>query len=156
MPPPSVTQVQNDSGPETGSTTVLIFGSDFTNPTVTDVAFGNNPSNFTVDADDLITAVSPAGSGTVDIVVTNADGIVVAGSFQYLSAQADVVFLTPDSGSVQGGTIVTLTGRGFQTVTQVNFGSTPATRFTINSDTEIVAESPPGGGVVEVGVVNLA
>jgi hypothetical protein len=156
MPAPTVTQVQNDSGPEVGATPVLIFGADFTNPLVTQVTFGGVVSNFTVDQDDLITAVSPPGTGSVDIEVTNADGTTVAGSFQYLPIVADVVFLAPGSGSVQGGTAVTLTGSGFLPVTQVNFGGTPALSFAINSDTEIVATSPPGQGVVEVGVVTAA
>ena len=156
MAPPTVTQVQNDRGPDSGATPVLIFGSDFTNPEVIQVTFGGRPSNFTVDADDLITAVSPAGTGVVDIEVTNADGSVIAGQFEYVASSADVVFLSPASGSMQGGTAVILTGSGFTTVTQVEFGGTPAPQFTVNSDTEIVAISPSGQGVVDVGVVNAA
>jgi hypothetical protein len=129
---------------------------DFTNPLVTGVAFGGKASNFTVDQDDLVTAVSPAGVGIADIELTNADGSAIAGIFIYTPDVADVVFLTPASGSMQGGTDVTLTGTGFLSVSQVTFGGTPATQITINSDSEIIATSPAGQGVVDVGVFNAA
>jgi hypothetical protein len=83
--------------------------------------------------------VSPAGVGIAGIEVTNADGSVVAGIFIYTPDVADVVFLSPSSGSTQGGTDVTLTGTGFLSVSQVTFGGTPATQFTIISDNEVVA-----------------
>jgi hypothetical protein len=47
--------------------------------------------------------------------------VTVAGQFQYTPSVADVVFLSPPTGSVQGGTQVILIGSGFSTVT--SFGS---------------------------------
>jgi hypothetical protein len=57
-----------------------------------------------------------------------------------------------------GGDNVTVTGSGFSGATAVNFGATPATSFTINSDTEIVAVSPAGptGTTVDITVVTPA
>jgi hypothetical protein len=65
-----------------------------------------------------------------------------------------VLSLTPASGS--GGTSVTVAGSGFTGATAVNFGSAAAGGFTVNSDTEIVAQAPPPNvsGSVDVTVTN--
>ena len=58
-------------------------------------------------------------------------------------------------GSDAGGSTVSLTGSGFSGATAVDFGSTPATSFTVNSNTSITAVAPPGtDGTVDVTVVN--
>jgi hypothetical protein len=61
--------------------------------------------------------------------------------------------LSPTSGLAVGGTSVTITGTGFTGASAVNFGSTPAASFKVNSWTSITAVSPPGtSGPVEVKV----
>jgi len=61
--------------------------------------------------------------------------------------------LSPTSGLAAGGTSVTITGTGFTGASAVNFGSTPAASFKVNSWTSITAVSPPGtSGFVEVTV----
>src|SRR5271163_4117884 len=57
--------------------------------------------------------------------------------------QAPVVSgLSPSSGSISGGTVVTIAGTGFTGATAVGFGSTSAFSFTVNSDTQITATTP--------------
>jgi len=57
---------------------------------------------------------------------------------------APVIFsLNPNTGPAAGGTSVTITGRNFTGATAVRFGANAATSFVVNSDTEIVAVSPP-------------
>ncbi|GGK06157.1 hypothetical protein GCM10011583_42290 [Streptomyces camponoticapitis] len=51
--------------------------------------------------------------------------------------------INPSQGPTTGGTTVTLTGIGMTGSTGVRFGSTNATSFTLNSDTQITAVSPP-------------
>ena len=47
---------------------------------------------------------------------------------------------------------MTITGTGFTGATAVDFGTTPATSFTVVSDTSITADSPAGTGTVDVTV----
>jgi hypothetical protein len=57
--------------------------------------------------------------------------------------------ISPNRGPRAGGTTVTITGTGFTGATSVTFGTASA-KFTVNSDTQITATSPPGSGTVAV------
>jgi DNA-binding beta-propeller fold protein YncE len=63
-----------------------------------------------------------------------------------------VTGLLPNAGPPSGGTTVAITGTNFANVTEVRFGSTKATSFTVNSETSISAVAPVGTGAVEVTV----
>jgi len=143
--PPRVTTVSVTSGPTVGGTNVTITGTGFTGATA--VTFGATPApSFAVSGDTSITAVSPATSaGTVDVTVTTAGGTSAASAadqFTFIAAPA-VSGLSPDSGTVDGGTLVTITGANFIEVSGVNFGESPA-GFTVNDDSSITAVSPAG------------
>jgi hypothetical protein len=70
---PAITSVTPSSGPAAGGTSVTLAGSGFSDATA--VSFGSTPaSSFTVNSDGSITAVDPAGSGTVDVKVVTAVG----------------------------------------------------------------------------------
>jgi hypothetical protein len=60
-----------------------------------------------------------------------------------LGVETTISGLTPTSGPESGGTSVVITGTNFTGATSVLFGSTPAASFTIDSDTQITAVSPP-------------
>jgi len=60
--------------------------------------------------------------------------------------------VSPASGSAAGGDTVIITGSGFTGAAGVLFGSTGAP-FTVASDTQITATSPPGTGTVDITVV---
>ena len=65
---PTVTGISPTSGPRSGGTSVTITGTNFTG--VTAVNFGATPAaSFTVNSATSITAITPAGSGTVDVTV---------------------------------------------------------------------------------------
>jgi hypothetical protein len=70
----------------------------------------------------------------------------------------EVTGVSPATGSVTGGTVVTLTGDGFTQASGVRFGTLPASSFTVNSDTSITVTSPPASvpGKVNVKVTNTA
>ena len=104
-PAPVVTSVGPTSGLTTGRTVVTITGKDFTGATA--VNFGRMPAtSFTVDSDTQITAVSPAGAGTVDVTVRTRGGT-SAYSFN------DQFSMTADGKPITGG------NRAFQGVTYV-------------------------------------
>ncbi|NYK10676.1 hypothetical protein HNR14_002557 [Leifsonia naganoensis] len=68
-PGTTVDGVDPGHGPQAGGTTVTITGGCFTG--ATGVLFGTTPAtSFTVVDDATITAVAPAGTGTVDVTVT--------------------------------------------------------------------------------------
>ena len=65
-----------------------------------------------------------------------------------------VTLVAPATGSIAGGTSVTLAGVGFTGATSVLFGSTPATGVVVNSDGSITAIAPATttAGIVHVTV----
>ncbi|MGY2154529.1 IPT/TIG domain-containing protein, partial [Nocardia gipuzkoensis] len=147
---PTITSISPTSGPTTGGTSVTITGTGFTGPTT--VRFGSTATTFTMNSPTQITAIAPAGSaGTVQVTVTTAAGTSNGVSYTYLPVPS-LSSVSPSQGATSGGTTVTLTGSGLTGVTSVNFGATPATSFTVNSDTQITAVSPAGSGIVSITV----
>jgi len=59
-----------------------------------------------------------------------------------VTLKPEVASLTPSTLNVLGGGTVTLTGTGFTGATAVKFGSSDATNFTVNSDSQIIATAP--------------
>jgi hypothetical protein len=151
--PPTVTSINPSSGPTTGGTVVIITGANFTGATA--VEFGTTSATFLVDNAAQITAVSPPGTGTVDVTVTTPVGTSATSSFDQFTyfPPPTVTSVMPSTGPTTGGTSVTITGTNFTGATAVNFGITPATSFTVNSDTSISAVSPAGvPGTVDITV----
>ncbi len=60
--------------------------------------------------------------------------------------------VSPSRGLATAGTMVTITGAGFDGATKVSFGAVAASSFTVNSDNQITATSPGGTGTVHVTV----
>jgi len=78
VPPPSITEVSPTSGPEAGGTTVTVSGTDLTGTTA--VKFGaTSATSFTINSDTSLTAISPGGTGTVDVSVTTPRGTSTSG-----------------------------------------------------------------------------
>jgi hypothetical protein len=65
-------------------------------------------------------------------------------------ATPNVTGVSPGHGPTGGGTVVTITGSGFNNVTQsVSFGAATTTDFTVDSDTQITAVLPPAAEIVQ-------
>jgi hypothetical protein len=64
----------------------------------------------------------------------------------------------PTSGPVAGGTSVTIKGLNFEYVKDVSFGGSPATSYTVNSQSQITAVAPAGAqaGGISIAVTTLA
>jgi hypothetical protein len=150
--PPVITSIAPDNGPETGGTVVTVTGTGFTG--ATGVTFdGTAGTSFTVVSDTQITVTTPAHApGTVDVTVTSPNGDSTAGEFTYTPVTA-IESVTPNVGPEAGGTSVVITGVCFTGATGVLFGTTPATSFTVNSDSTITAVAPAGVGTVDVTVL---
>lgn len=154
-PPPIVLSISPSAGPLSGGTVVTIAGAFFT-------AYGAATVNFVPPGGSLsagnaatsvscsyssCTATSPPGSGTVDVRVTIAGQIstpILADQFTYFAAPS-VMGLSPNTGSIAGGTSVTISGTNFSTgpgQTSVHFGGTPASKVSCSSATTCTATSP--------------
>ncbi len=152
---PTVSSLTPAIGPAAGGTLVTITGTGFTGATAVD--FGTTAAtSYTVVDSTSITAESPAGAGAVDVTVTTAAGTSPTSPADVFTYAPTVSGLVPSSGPAAGGTMVTITGTGFTGTTAVDFGTTPATTFTVVSSTSIMAASPPGTGTVDVTVTTGA
>jgi hypothetical protein len=71
--------------------------------------------------------------------------------FKYLAPT--ITSINPTSGSTAGGKTVTITGTNLGGATEVLFGSSAASSFTVNSETQVTAVSPAASaGIVPVTV----
>ena len=152
QPGPSVTSRSPTSGVATGGTSVALTGAGFTAATA--VNFGSTAAaSYTVNSNTSITAVSPVGTGVVDITVTTPLGtsaVVAADKFSYVPV---VSSLSPTAGPLTAGTSVIITGAGFTAASSVKFSTTSATAYTVNSDSQITATAPARtAGTVDVTV----
>ncbi len=88
---PSISSISPSSGTSSGGTVVTIMGSNFTsNATVT---FGGNPASaVTYVSSTEIQATSPAGTGTVSVVVVQGAQTSNSLSFTYISLSSQTVY----------------------------------------------------------------
>lgn len=153
---PVVSTLTPSSGPAAGGTTVEIKGANLTGATA--VSFGGTAaSSFTVESATLVKAVSPAhAAGAVSVTVTTPSGTSPGVTYTYEAPSGSppvVVLVTPATGTVTGGTAVTISGTGFTGATAVSFGGTAATSYTVDSDSSISATTPAhAAGPVAVSV----
>ena len=117
---------------------------------------------------DEIGMAEVAGANTAFIFPPPFEGTTVApsgsASGQELELSAEVQpapvigSISPRSGSIAGGTKVTINGENLTAASVVKFGENAATAFTVDSDTQITATVPPATrpGAVGVTVTTLA
>jgi IPT/TIG domain-containing protein len=150
---PTVSAVSPTQGPSTGGTSVVLTGADFTGATA--VTFGGTPATgYTVNSPTQITAVAPAGTGSVPVTVTGPGGVSNSAIYTYVASPV-LTSLAPTQGPTAGGASVTLTGTNLASTTTVRFGSTPAA-FTVLSNTKVAAIAPAGtSGPVSVSVTTI-
>ena len=150
QPAPTLTSVSPPSGPSQGKTPVTIKGTNLTG--ATSVTFGGAAATSVVVVDaQTITALTPPGTvgPAVDIVVTTpatsttTQTATLPGAYAYVNAAPTVTAVLPNSGTVQGGTVVTVNGTNFvQSATSVTFGGIAATNVTFVSSTTILVTTP--------------
>jgi hypothetical protein len=121
----------------------------------------------TAGTDEIGIAPAP-GANTAFIFPPPFDGATAApsgtASGQEIELNAEVqpapaiASITPTLGSIVGGTKVTIAGTNLNAASAVKFGTTTATSFTVDSETQITATAPPStiAGAVDVSVTTLA
>ncbi|KAJ5613420.1 hypothetical protein N7510_006614 [Penicillium lagena] len=121
----------------------------------TSMNFGTTPAaSFTVVSDREVDAITPMHlSGTIQINITTLGGTDNSLSFQFQQSPV-ISSITPTSGPIAGGAVVTITGASLIDTHDVYFGITPATTFTISSDNTVTATSPAGAAGVRAITVN--
>ena len=153
-PPPTVTSVVPNNGPQVGGNTVTVNGSGFSGvPTVT---FGSNAgTSVSVTSSTSLTVVVPAGTGTVAVTVSTTTGgssTPLANAYTY-NGPPTVTGVTPNNGTQAGTNTVSVAGTGFVSgSTTVNFGSNAGTSVSVASSTSLTVTVPAGTGTVNVTV----
>ena len=119
-------------------------------------------------AKDKIGIASVAGASYGFIFPPPIDGATVAPSETIAGKEIEfsaevqptpvITSVSPNFGSIAGGTSVTITGTDLAAASAVKFGSLPATGFTAESETKITAIAPPSTAVgpVDVSATTLA
>lgn len=126
--------------------TLQILGQGLTG--ATSVNFGTTSATFHVVSDTFMTATVPANGTTGFVTVTTPTRTLT--SNRPFNLVPVVSGFTPTTGPV--GTVVTITGSGFNGTTVITFGGVKATAFTVNSGTQITATVPLGAITGKIGV----
>lgn len=143
-------------GPLAGGNRVTLWGSGFT--TDTRVTFGGVTARvLDVASDEEMLVGAPAGSGTVDVTVSDTllpQQNTLTAAYTFADGTAPLLAsVSPRTGRSMGGTRVTLRGRGLSGQNlAVLFGSVPATGVTVVDATHLTALAPAGTGTVDVRV----
>ncbi len=158
-PKPTVTSISPASGTTKGGIGVTITGTGFLAGATVSLG-GTAATGVTVVSGNTITATTAAASaGAVNVVVTNTDsqsGTLTQG-FTYITPnpKPSVTAISPNSGSINGGTAVSITGTGFLAGATVRLGGTAATGVTVVSSTSITATTAASAaGAADVVVTN--
>ncbi len=142
---PTLTSIVPASGLPAGGNKVVIHGTGFSTTVANDVVdFGaGNPATVSTATGGIITIDSaPPGSGAVTVTVT-VSGVPATQSLTYTYAGAPTVgALYSANAPTSGGTTIIVTGTNFVGVTAVDFNTTAATSFTVNSSTNISVVVP--------------
>jgi hypothetical protein len=142
------------------------LGINFTGPVA--LAFGANPGSATLGGTTTVNAVagvatftnlSVSKAGTGYTLVASSTGLTSATSnaFTVGAPIPTVSSMDINTGTVNGGTTVVITGTNFVTGDTVTFGGVAATNVQVLSDTQISVKTPAHAeGLVDVRVVNAS
>jgi len=109
-----------------------------------------------VDSDTLTCTTPLHDAGSVNLVVVNPDGQMDTAPFTFDPPSAPTLSsITPQSGPISGGTVVTISGAKLASGALVYFDNVAATNVTVVSSTQITATTPAhAAGPVDVAVSN--
>lgn len=161
---PTIDSVSPDSAPGYGGALITITGTNFEDDPGTTVSVGGQPCiDVTVVSATEITCKAPAFGasdlGAKDVVVTNADTgtVTAAGAFASVASTPSVDGdISPNFGSKDGGTEITINGSQFGPGVAVTAGGQPCVNLTVNPEgTQITCDTPAGAtGDADVVITN--
>jgi len=145
-----------------GGETVTLTGSHFRANTKVKVGTAYSPSVIVINDTTLqFTAPIVQKPGLFNIVVEDSYGTIstLTNAYTYQLPNPSLASLSPNSGPMGGGTIVTITGADFvvnpdgATWYQVRFGSVLATNITVVNSTTLTAQTPANTiGLVDISI----
>lgn len=153
LPSPFTGSISPNVGLMAGGTTVTISGINLFS--TADVTFGGVPSVIASATGSSIITSTPAATttGPVAVVVHTAGGSTRGLTFTYIDVPT-ITALAPTSGPASGSTAVTITGTNLMTTQAVTFAGIAAA-FSVLSDTQVLAVTPPGTvGAIDVALTN--
>jgi hypothetical protein len=153
---PSASAISPTSGDTAGGTQVTLTGENFSDGAV--VYFGNTEAtNVQVTSTTELSATVPpaVSAGTVDVYVATNAGVSQGLSFDYELGVPSVTAVTPNYGSMSGGTVVSIEGSGLASngdlaITEVMFGSVAATGLSYDAATQTLAATSPAATAAEL------
>jgi uncharacterized protein (TIGR03437 family) len=163
---PIIADITPAFGLPNGGTAVKLSGINFTESSDTRVFFDNAPAtSVSVLGNTVLTAIAPAhplGAATVRVENRYGAAVLVNGFTYYTRPtslpQPKVTSLFPSSGSLRGGTTVTITGSDFTPEATVSFGTQVARSVTFVSANVLRAVTPAsqvsGANAVDLSVGN--
>jgi uncharacterized repeat protein (TIGR03803 family) len=134
---PTISSISPTSGPI--GTVVTVTGTGLTQTTKVTIG-GVKATTFTVKTDSSVSVTIPTACKTGKITVTTNGGS--ATSSTSFNVTPTITRFTPTSGKV--GTSVVIVGTGLTQTSKVTFGRVTATKFTVNSDTQVTTTVPTG------------
>jgi hypothetical protein len=147
FPTPQIHLVAPNSGPVDGMNEVRVTGKHLTG--VDKVVFGDalGLGLQVLHDGELVVVAPPHPAGLVDVWVKRPEAQApegrIAFGYRYV-APVEVHAAKPASGPAQGGTLVTVTGKGFQKGMALAFGSKLALAVQVIDDNTVTCLTPPG------------
>ena len=146
FPPPLIREIYPIEGPIDGGTEVIISGNNFRDGSVVFIGGRQVEQLDSLSPTEIRLKTLPLPFGHKDVRVVNPDGqeVVQKRAFTY-NAPLDITSITPNVGSMKGGTQVTITGTGFRVSnwsTRVTIGGVLVSAITDMSLTELIVRTP--------------
>ena len=155
--PPVVKSVSPNSGTTAGGTSITITGDNLTGATSILVGGKACPSFSVISISSATCTTPPGAAGTASVVVTTSNGTSASNTlYTYTtttptptptptpSGSPSVTAVSPTSGTVAGGDVITITGSNFTGASSILVGGKACTTFTVSSATTASCTTPAG------------
>ena len=150
---PTFTAITPGAGPLAGNTAVTLTGTGFLSGATVDIG-GSACSGVNVVNPTQITCNTPAlTSGSRTVTINNTDGQSASGQTYSYNIAPSLSSISPQGGSLAGGTFITIDGTGFLVGASVTVGGGTCSGATI-SPTQITCYTPGGSAGVKSIIVS--